>query len=612
MTPETIREDVVNIEDGEVLEPEIDNNRGYTLADGANSSNTDDTVYLDGSESILSEQTEQADENYTVWYYVNGGTFDAFGEKECKTYVGNGTLKGKTITIGKDISNILRDGYTFLGWAADKSATTAQYQNGDIYDKNDTINLYAVWEKTNSTIIASGKCGAEGDGSNLKWSLTSDGTLAIRGSGAMKEGYYGYKRYDSTYITTVPWGAYKDILKKLIMEDGITCISSYAFYGCERITGNCIIPNSVTVINDWAFTGCRFTGNLTIPSSVTTIGEAVFSMCRSFTGSLVIPDSVTSMGDGAFYNCSGFKGKLTLPNRITIIGEQTFGECTGFTGNLIIPDSVTTIGSSAFAACIGFTGDLVIPNSVTTIGKHAFYNCSGFMGNLVISNSAKTIGNWAFAKCKRFTGNLVIPNSVETIGTGAFSECSGFKGKLTLSNRITIIAGETFAGCSGFTGNLVIPKGVTSIGDYAFSDCSGFTGDLVIPEGVTSIGDYAFGGCGKIERICFRGDAPKIEKNSFSAEKTLYYIKDKSGWTSPTWNGYNTATWSGNEDRIPGDINDDGKVDIRDAIRLAKYLAKENVEINLSNANINGDDKVDVRDLIRLKKYLAKMPVDLI
>ena len=64
--------------------------------------------------------------------------------------------------------------------------------------------------------------------------------------------------------------------------------------------------------------------------------------------------------------------------------------------------------------------------------------------------------------------------------------------------------------------------------------------------------------------------------------------------------------------RIPGDVNDDGKVDIRDAIRLAKYLAKENVEINLSNANVNGDDKVDVRDLIRLKKYLAKMPVELI
>ena len=63
---------------------------------------------------------------------------------------------------------------------------------------------------------------------------------------------------------------------------------------------------------------------------------------------------------------------------------------------------------------------------------------------------------------------------------------------------------------------------------------------------------------------------------------------------------------------VPGDINDDGKVDIRDAIRLAKYLAKENVEINLSNANVNGDDKVDVRDLIRLKKYLAKMPVELI
>ena len=34
-------------------------------------------------------------------------------------------------------------------------------------------------------IVNSGTCGAEGDGSNLTWTLDSEGTLTISGTGAM-------------------------------------------------------------------------------------------------------------------------------------------------------------------------------------------------------------------------------------------------------------------------------------------------------------------------------------------------------------------------------------------------------------------------------------------
>lgn len=39
-------------------------------------------------------------------------------------------------------------------------------------------------------IVDSGFCGAEGDGSNLTWTLDSEGTLRIEGTGAM-----GYHRF---------------------------------------------------------------------------------------------------------------------------------------------------------------------------------------------------------------------------------------------------------------------------------------------------------------------------------------------------------------------------------------------------------------------------------
>ena len=179
----------------------------------------------------------------------------------------------------------------------------------------------------------------------------------------------------------------------------ITKIPANAFYLCGKLTGNLVIPNSVTEIGDYAFYNCTgFTGDLTIPNSVKTIGESAFYYCTGFTGDLTISNSVTTIGNSAFYKCSGFKGKLTISN------------------------SVKTIGESAFCKCSGFTGDLAIPNSVTTIGKSAFEECWGFKGKLTISNYVKTIGNSAFSYCSGFTGDLLLPKSLEVVGYRSFED----------------------------------------------------------------------------------------------------------------------------------------------------------------------------------------------
>ena len=64
---------------------------------------------------------------------------------------------------------------------------------------------------------------------------------------------------------------------------------------------------------------------------------------------------------------------------------------------------------------------------------------------------------------------------------------------------------------------------------------------------------------------------------------------------------------------IPGDVNDDGDVDGRDAIRLMNFLAGEINpetgeiwEINEKNADMNEDEAVDEKDLLRLVKMLAE------
>ena len=204
----------------------------------------------------------------------------------------------------------------------------------------------------------------------------------------------------------------------------ITRIPAQAFKE-SKIQGYLVIPNSVTTIDEEAFSNCtELNGSLTLSSNLKTIGNRAFNSCDRFKGNLTIPNSVTTIGDLAFNNCKGFTGDLTIPNSVTTIGNWAFSYCTGFTGDLTIPNSVTTIGNFAFYNCIGFTGDLTIPNSVITIGKSAFESCFGFTGKLAIPESVTTIGYLAFADCNGFTGDLSLPKSLEVVGSRSFENCN--------------------------------------------------------------------------------------------------------------------------------------------------------------------------------------------
>ena len=64
-------------------------------------------------------------------------------------------------------------------------------------------------------------------------------------------------------------------------------------------------------------------------------------------------------------------------------------------------------------------------------------------------------------------------------------------------------------------------------------------------------------------------------------------------------------------ERIPGDVNGDGKVNGKDVTALSRYLAGWDVEINLQAANVNGDSVVNGKDVTVLSRYLAGWDVEL-
>ncbi len=276
---------------------------------------------------------------------------------------------------------------------------------------------------------SSGTCGE-----NLTWSLdVTTGVLTISGTGEMKD-----YDYDINYYVA-PWYTSNSYIKTVIIEEGVTSIGNYAFYGCDSIT-SIMIPDSVSSIGDCAFEDCFSLTSITIPDSVSSIGSSVFSGCTSIT-SITIPDGVINIGGYAFYNCSSLKS-VSIPDSVTSIGEYTFYNCSALE-SVSIPDGVTNIGDYTFYNCSALES-VNIPESVTSIGEYTFYNCS-VLESVNIPEGVTSIGEYAFCTCSALE-SINIPDSVTSIG-----ECA-------------------FYGCSSLA-SITISAGVISIGDSAFRYC---------------------------------------------------------------------------------------------------------------------------------------------
>jgi hypothetical protein len=95
-------------------------------------------------------------------------------------------------------------------------------------------------------------------------------------------------------------------------------------------TGTYNIPNSVTSIGEWAFSGCTSLTSVTIGNGVTSIRWWAFGGCTSLT-SVTIPDSVTIIWDNAFSGCSSLTS-VTIPDSVTSIGTYALSGCTSLKG----------------------------------------------------------------------------------------------------------------------------------------------------------------------------------------------------------------------------------------------------------------------------------------
>lgn len=373
---------------------------------------------------------------------------------------------------------------------------------------------------------------------------------------------------DCTKLVRFPKG--KKVYEYAIPQT-VEVIGAHAFHDCVYLKSLEANSNSLKVIGDWAFCGCKNLLDVQLPSDMDYIGEWAFGNCFElrninipkglkkisnyvFSGSkiesAIIPIGVTKICDNAFSGCKNLVS-VEIPNTVESIGVASFGGC-GFS-HLTIPNSVKEIFHWAFHRSA--LQEVEIPNSVAKIGNNAFDQCVS-LESCKLPISINYLAEGTFKDCTSLT-SIDLPSSVIYIGEHAFENCTALK-DIDLSNNILKIDYYAFGGCTNLL-RINLPQNLKQLNNYAFMNCSSLEAIVshnmsnhfisidgvlfnkqktilikypeakkgrtyTIPNGVEHIGIYALSKCSNLEEVILSDTVIEIGDMAFLGSKNLSKI----------------------------------------------------------------------------------------
>ena len=331
---------------------------------------------------------------------------------------------------------------------------------------------------------------------------------------------------------------------KVIISKGITEIGCASFNGATKECGwsqkitDIEIPDSVILIENYAFQMCRSLTKIKIPGSVKKIGYSwgwqnvnaqVFNGCSNLE-EVILEEGIEEISGRAFDACSKVK-EWKLPKSLKRIGPCAFSNISVEEFN--IPENVEGIAaafiSSSKLARINVDSNNKYFTSIDGIlfdkdGTRLIKYPENRDGNSYeVPNTVKTIDANAFISCKNLQ-TIVIADSVEKIGDSAFD---GSKLKtINLGGGITNISNKPFYGAWNLTNINVITendkyesengilfnKGKTILIKYPPAIINGEAYE--IPNTVVEIGPQSFYRS-QIKNVIIPSSVKKIGSESF-------------------------------------------------------------------------------------------------
>jgi hypothetical protein len=208
-------------------------------------------------------------------------------------------------------------------------------------------------------------------GTTLEWNIINE-ELVITGIGELPDFVFGESE-------NIPWYVFRDDIKTIRINDGVTYIGQYSFYNLTNAV-SVIIPGTVIKICINAFLECSLP-SISIPVSVRNIDNLFVQNCHAMTDILVDPGNpYFSSEDGVLYNknktilhtCpAGKQGSHSIPKSVTAINGYAYYH--SMLSSVTIPASVITIQDQAFRDCPNLT-EIVNENSIPQkISSNAFF-----------------------------------------------------------------------------------------------------------------------------------------------------------------------------------------------------------------------------------------------
>ncbi len=321
-------------------------------------------------------------------------------------------------------------------------------------------------------------------------------------------------------------------LEAVTIPDTVTVLKEFAFSGCTALeTVN--LTDSVTELDYHAFSECKSLSWIQLPAHIERLGGAVFTGCDSLK-SIFIPKSLktaetyTSFYCGPFYD-SGLE-RVTFEEGTTAVVANLFRGAKKLKSVTLL-ESMTSIGDHAFDGCAALK-EIQIPASVTELGAFAFQFCTS-LNAIVLPDSISAIKEYTFHGCDALE-EIALPDSVREIGFHAFSYCENLR-SVKLPARLKQLGGTVFTGCENLK-SICIPKSLESAGTYTSYQYGAFYGSgletATFEAGTTSVVANLFRGADKLKSVTLLDTMTSIGANAFDGCAALQEIQIPDSVTS--------------------------------------------------------------------------------